>query len=208
MSDHAQLRLVRTTTAPAAATDDGAAVAALARAAAGGDEHAWQRLVEDFSPALRAAARSFRLAPADVDDVVQATWLAALCHIRRLQKPEAIGAWLLTTARREALRSRQRRLRETVTDSPPEQAAPRSDQPDALLLAREREQALQTAVHRLPARQRHLLHALLTANRTRYADLSTDLEMPIGAIGPTRDRGLARLRRDSALTSLLQSDAA
>jgi DNA-directed RNA polymerase specialized sigma24 family protein len=97
---------------------DSARVAALARAAAEGDPHAWDALVRRFTPALRAAARGFRVGPADVDDVVQATWLTALTRIYQLRQPEAIAGWLLVTARRESMRRLQRGLREVLTDEP------------------------------------------------------------------------------------------
>src|SRR5215472_5487151 len=73
-------------------------LASIVRAAAQGDERAWEALHARFTPVLRAAARVLRLSPADVDDVVQQTWLAAVTHIHTLRQPEAIGAWLLVTA--------------------------------------------------------------------------------------------------------------
>ena len=182
---------------------DGAAVAALVRAAAAGESRSWESLVERFTPALRAAARGFRLAPHDVDDVVQATWLAAVRHVGRLQKPEAIRAWLLVTARRESLRVLQRSTREIVTDDPPHVAAVDSASPENVVLEGERRQTVRAAVQRLPNRQRRLVDSLLSTSHTSYADLSSKLEMPVGSIGPTRDRALGRLRKDRDLTDLL-----
>ncbi len=214
MSDQLELQLVRTRPARPA-TDgggdgggDGAAVARLARAAAAGDERAWQALVERFTPALRAAAHGFRLANVDIDDVVQNTWLAAFRHIDQLKKPEAIGGWLMVTVRREALRSLQRQVREVLTDDPPVPAAPVGAQPDSIVIETERQQALRAAVRRLPSRQRRLLATLLAAPGTSYADISSRLDMPVGSIGPTRDRGLERLRHDCALTVLIHDDSA
>jgi RNA polymerase sigma factor (sigma-70 family) len=186
-----QLRLVRT---PNRDHADRPGVPATARAAAG-DQQAWQELVTRYTPAIRAAARGFGIRAADVDDVVQTTWLAAVRYLHRVQRPESVGAWLLTTTRREALRTLQRGLRETLTDSPLEPAVPDDQQPDALLLDRERRHVLHRAIDRLSDRQRGVLHSLLATPETSYADLSKTLEMPIGSIGPTRDRGLARLRQ-------------
>src|SRR4051794_41246712 len=87
-------------------------------AAAQGDEHAWNALVGQFTPVIRRVAKGFRLAPQDVDDVVQACWVALLESLHTLREPEAVGAWLVTTARRQSLRMRQRELRELVTDTP------------------------------------------------------------------------------------------
>jgi len=53
---------------------------------------------------------------ADCDDVVQATWAAALAHIGRVREAEAFGGWLAVTARRECLRVLARRRREAAAD--------------------------------------------------------------------------------------------
>src|SRR5512133_2446089 len=66
----------------------------LVPAARNGDADAWEALVARFTPAIRAVVGGFRLSPADAEDVVQATWAAALAHIGRIRQPEAIGGWL------------------------------------------------------------------------------------------------------------------
>lgn len=108
--------------------DDPEALARLVRRAAKRDPSAWDELVTRFNPRLRAAARGFRLSAADVDDVVQATWLAALMYIDRIERPEAIATWLLVTARRAALRTLQRGAREVVSN---EHLVPREPAPDS-----------------------------------------------------------------------------
>ena len=59
----------------------------LAREAAAGDESAWNELVRRLDGVLRGVARRYRLAAADVDDVVQTTWLRAVDHVGRLDDP-------------------------------------------------------------------------------------------------------------------------
>jgi hypothetical protein len=44
---------------------------------------------------------------------------------------------------------------------------------------------------------------MLTSPTPSYEQISTRLEMPVGSIGPTRDRALARLREDRALVRAL-----
>ena len=66
-------------------------------------------------------------------------------------------------------------------------------------IARERRAALHSAVERLSGRQRVLLTSMLSTPAPTYEQLSTRLEMPVGSIGPTRDRALARLRDDADL---------
>jgi RNA polymerase sigma factor (sigma-70 family) len=175
--------------------------AALACEAAAGDHAAWEALVERFTPSLRSVIRGFRLVPADAEDVLQETWLAAYKHIGKLRKPEAVGSWLTVTARREALRSLQRSVHEVLTDDPrPPEVV--SDGAHETTLAGEQLQALRAAVAKLPDRQRKLIEALSSPEQPSYAELSTRLGLPIGAIGPTRERALTRLRRDARLSAV------
>jgi RNA polymerase sigma factor (sigma-70 family) len=182
-------------------SDDSAAIARLVRRAASGDGRAWDELVARFTPRMRAAARGFRLNGPDVEDVVQAAWLAAFTHIRRIEKPEAIAGWLLVTTRRAALRSLQRSSRELLIDEPPTPSEPDSAGPASVVIEAERRTAVLAAVRRLPSRHRPLVDPALTDAGTSYADLSVQLGMAIGSIGPTRGRILERLSRDPQLVA-------
>jgi RNA polymerase sigma factor (sigma-70 family) len=181
--------------------DDLAAVARLVRRAAAGESRAWDELVSQFTPRMRAAARGFRLSRTDVDDVVQAAWLAAFQHINRLEKPESIGSWLLVTVRRAALRSLQRNAREVVMDEPPSPTEPDAAGPASVVIEAERRVAVIAAVKRLPDRHRPLVDPAVAEAKTSYAELSVQLGMPVGSIGPTRGRVLARMRRDPRLVA-------
>jgi RNA polymerase sigma factor (sigma-70 family) len=204
MSRHRHLTLLRAETVTPqqavpprnAPASNGRIVAALVRAAAAGDDDAWRKLVTRFTPGLRAAVRGFRLPPADVDDVVQDTWLAAFRYLGRIQKPEAIGAWLLVTARRESLRTLQRGTRELVTADIPTTESSELESPEYVVLETERRETLQAVVANLPDSQRLLLGALLRTSDQSYNALALELNMPIGSIGPTRARALQRLRRE------------
>ena len=110
-----------------------------------------------------------------------------------------IAAWLLVTVRREALRHLQRSTREVLTDEPPSPREPESTGPASALIEGERRTAVLAAVRRLPSHQRPLVDPAITDAGTSYADLSVQLGMPIGSIGPTRGRILERLSRDSQL---------
>jgi RNA polymerase sigma factor (sigma-70 family) len=182
----------------------GSPVAALVHAAAAGDPIAWDAIVHRFGGLIRGLVRSFRLSDADANDVVQTTWLRLLRSIDRLDDPAALGAWLATTARRESLR-----LLQTQTRSVPTAEPILSDQADYSALEddaaeRERCRALRDAVDRLPARSRVLVEMLLTNPECSYEQVGAALDMPIGSIGPTRERSLARLRRDPRLLSAVR----
>jgi RNA polymerase sigma factor (sigma-70 family) len=181
-----------------------AALAPVVTSAVAGDEDAWRDLFMRFDPVLRANARGFRLAPADIDDVVQATWARAFAAIHRLAEPEAVGGWLVVTVRRESLRLLQRGTPEILTDAPPEPAEDGAG-PEAIVVATERRDALRAAVRRLPAQQRRLIGAFLATPGSSYDDLSSILGVPVGSIGPTRNRGLDRLRDDALLAQVVAS---
>jgi RNA polymerase sigma factor (sigma-70 family) len=175
----------------------------LAREAAAGDERAWTDLVHRLDGVLHTVARRYRLGAADVDDVVQTTWLRALAHLERLNDPAAIAGWLIVTARREAMRTLQRATREVLTDDSETIDEPDFAGPDAVAIERERRAAVHGAVERLPGRQRRLLSSMLATPSPSYEQLSSRLAMPVGSIGPTRDRALAQLREDPELERVI-----
>jgi RNA polymerase sigma factor (sigma-70 family) len=176
---------------------------ALVQAAQAGDSQAWGSLLTRFSPMLRAAAREYRLQPADVDDVVQATWEAALSHIAQLREPEAIAGWLGVIVRRQSIRALRSRQREVpVAELLERDESHRPGAEDGLVRA-EQQVAVRAAIGRLPGRQRSLVTALLSDSSPSYTELSAKLRMPQGSIGPTRERALSRLRRDRRLAMAL-----
>ena len=177
-------------------------LASLVRAARSGEPQAWETLVARFTPALRATARNYRLAAADVDDVVQAAWTSALTHIGSLREPEAISGWVTVIARREALRIIKHRRGELLIDEPWPTSVADVSTPESALLDAERHEAVHAAVDQLPSRQRHLVRALFGNTEPNYDELALKLGMPKGSIGPTRKRALAQLRRDRKLIAL------
>ena len=175
-------------------------VTRLVSAARSGDERAWEALVARFTPTIRAVARSYRLNTADVEDIVQTTWAKAFAHLNRIRQPEALGGWLRVTAGREALHTAQHRQREIVDDEPDQADLTDNTTPEEALLAAEQHEFVHAAIEQLPDRQRTLLTALDGA--CSYADVARKLDIPVGAIGPTRARALARLRADHRLAAL------
>jgi RNA polymerase sigma factor (sigma-70 family) len=171
---------------------DMAEVAALVHAAADGDRAAWDALVDRYNGLVWSVARSHRLSAVDASDVVQTTWLRLVEHLGRLQDPERVGAWLATTARRECLRTLRHSARMVVSDEPPEQVT--EPQMDAALLVEERDRALWQAFGELSERCQGLLRLLVADPPPSYDEVSAALDMPIGSIGPTRQRCLDRLR--------------
>jgi RNA polymerase sigma factor (sigma-70 family) len=170
--------------------------AQIVAAAAGGDETAWNHIVESYSGLVWAIARAHRLSHGDAADVVQSTWLRLVEHLAQIRNADGIGSWLATTARRESLLTLRRAARCEPTadvDVGPDAPPPGLD---ADLLRHERRAAVAHALGRLPLRDQALLRLLTLDPAPSYEEIGAALEMPIGSIGPTRGRALARLRRE------------
>ncbi len=171
-------------------------IADLVRRAADGDMLAWNRLVDQYSRLIWSITVEFKLAESDAADVAQTTWLRLLEHIDRIEYPDRVGSWLAATARNECLRSLAARKRVILghEDVESEMVVATGPGVDERLLAAESAQVVRDAMSHLPRRWQRLLEMLMADPPASYADISDELKLPIGSIGPTRGRCLARLR--------------
>ena len=186
-----------TSSSALAGTESGvreAGTAEMVRAAAAGDEEAWTGLMHQFGGRVRATARSYGLASADVADVSQVVWLRLFSRLGQLRDPERVGAWLATTTRNECLLVLRRRG--TVTPTSDSEFFASSTDPDPLtdLAIREQHEILRRFIRTLPDHQQHLMDMLLLDPVPSYKAISSALGIPVGSIGPTRQRCLSSLR--------------
>jgi RNA polymerase sigma factor (sigma-70 family) len=175
---------------------DPSEVAGCVRRAAAGEKDAWDAIVESFSGLVWTVANGHRLGPTDTAEVMQTTWLRLLENLERIREPERLGGWLATTARRESLRMLRLRGREIPTDDedaigPGTGSAP---SPEQAVLDSDRDRRLWSAFVRLNDRCKQLLHLVIVV-QPPYSEVAEAMDMPIGSIGPTRQRCLERLRR-------------
>jgi RNA polymerase sigma factor (sigma-70 family) len=171
-----------------------APVSTLVRDAKLGDRRAWDALVARYGGMVWAVARAHRLCDADAADASQATWLKLLEHVGDIKDPQAVGGWLATTARRECLRILRHAGRVNPLDDLPE-TADGGPQLDERLLTGERDACLWHAFEALGPRDQALLRMLAADPAPSYEEIGAALGMPVGSIGPTRARALARLCR-------------
>jgi len=167
----------------------------LARAARG-DTAAWAELVGRYCELVWTVARAFRLSAADAADVSQATWLRLVEHLGDIRQGDRLGAWLVTTARREALGLIRRSGRDLPVEDTDTVWSGSVDEvgPEQTILRRERDASLWQAFRGLPGACQRLLQILMAEPTPTYAEVSAALEIPVGSIGPTRARCLASLR--------------
>jgi RNA polymerase sigma factor (sigma-70 family) len=197
-----QARVVRRATEEGPTFQNRRVVAAAAR----GDEQAWALLQDRYAKRVRSVARTYRLTPHDVDDVASTTWLRLVENIGHLRNADGVGAWLETTARRECLALLRRRKRERPTDDAYLTDKPCEPVAEQRLVAAERSNALAERLALLPLHQRRVLVAMLAEPAPAYSEIAASLQIPVGSIGPTRERSLERLRRDGVLARSLDQD--
>jgi RNA polymerase sigma factor (sigma-70 family) len=168
-----------------------------------GERSGLDELVELLTPLLWRTVRAAGVDAATAEDVVQSVWLTLLRSGDGIRDPNTVVKWLLTSARREAWRlSKRDRVQAARTggvfgvDGEELMSLPDLPEslPDETVLRTARQRCLWEHVQRLPARCRQLIGVIAFADRPDYALLAESLGMPVGSIGPTRGRCLAKLR--------------
>jgi RNA polymerase sigma factor (sigma-70 family) len=177
-------------------------VGPLVAAAAAGDQRAWSSLVRRFEPVVRGVAHGYRLDERDVQDVAQVVWLRLWENVGSIREPRAVPGWIVTTTRHECARVlRGLRRLVPVGDAAADAPAEAADPDDGLLRA-ETAAAVRRGLAELSPTQRRLLELLASEPDLSYREIGGLLNMPVGSIGPTRARGLARLGTSRAVLEL------
>jgi RNA polymerase sigma factor (sigma-70 family) len=170
-----------------------------------GDASAWTALVSRYQRLVYAIVMRVGHDEHAAADVFQTVFTRLLEHLPRLTQPERLQAWIVTTAKREALLQRrlgQRTVSMTRDDNDDEASLEdtlRDETPlaeDALADLQQLD-LLRHGLDRLDPRCRDLLLMLFGDDDERidYAEVARRLAIPVGSIGPTRSRCLGKLRR-------------
>jgi RNA polymerase sigma-70 factor, ECF subfamily len=172
-----------------------------------GEARAWERLVEDFGPAIHDAARyTLRrvlgsVKDEDADNVVQGV-LLALCdkdahRLKLFKARSSFKTWLTSVSCRFALnyiRTEKRKgsLRLGSLDESAGELPDRDlDPPD--LEERER---LHRALERIPARERLILK-LFYFDGLPYKEVAAVLRIPVNSVSPLLIRAKESLKREA-----------
>lgn len=161
--------------------------------AANGDRGAWDALVDRFGQMVWSVARGFRLDDALAKDVSQTVWLKLIENIDRIKDPERLPGWLATTTRREAMRVAKVRDRVVVTDFEYDIEDP-SPSLDEMFIDEEENRVVVRAFSTLDDVCRQLLRLMMIEPALSYEEISEATGRPIGSLGPTRARCLAKLK--------------
>jgi len=160
-----------------------------------GDQAKMGELVALLTPILWHTVRASRLAAATAEDVLQTTWLTLVRKADSITEPLAVLQWLVVTTKRESWRVsrnqakvRPEDLETTGTDL---DLGPSVE--DEVIM-QDSDARLWQHLNALPERCRALLRVVAFADRPDYAEIGRALGMPLGSIGPTRGRCLAKLK--------------
>ncbi|WP_029145582.1 RNA polymerase sigma factor [Microbacterium luticocti] len=160
-----------------------------------GDARAMDDLVRLMTPTLWHVVRAYGLDAALAEDVVQTTWLTLVRRHDTIADPRAVSGWLTTCARREAWRAGRAQRRDDAADTDDlEPRLPVHESAEASAARSDEAHVLWEAIAQLTERCRRLLRVIAFDDRPDYARIADDLQMPIGSIGPTRQRCLQKLR--------------
>ena len=164
--------------------------------AASGDDQAFAAIVNRYSRLLRAIASRALGSSADVDDVVQETFLAAWTHLDSVIDGETIAGWLATTTRRRSIDSLRAPATARRSELDEELPALGKDDPEAAGRCAALAADARRVLERMPALQRRCWE-LRQLHELSYDEIALDLD-----ITPTAVRGLlsrARLLMASEL---------
>ena len=170
-----------------------------------GQQAAWAMLVQRYQRLVYAVVRRIGLDDHAAADVFQTVFARLVQHLPKISDPSRLQAWIVTTAKREALlqRSRGHRTVSMTSEDDGGEAGSDWDFADESPVAEEALEALQQAeqvrrgLDQLDERCRQLLMLLFNDSDERpvYEDIARQVGMPVGSIGPTRSRCLAKLRK-------------
>jgi len=164
-----------------------------------GESEALDDLVRLLSPMLWQVVRASGLDHSAAEDVVQTTWLTLVRSGESIAEPRAVAGWLTTSARREAWRiSKQSGRQQPVEDEAIARRLPDEPAPELQVVLDDDNSRLWGCLSRLPERCQRLLRIVAAEARPDYSAIATELDMPVGSIGPTRGRCLDKLRRELA----------
>ena len=184
-----------TTTISHSPADAADSLSDLLRGISNGDPSAWDEVLRRYGKLVSTTVRSFRLQEADVLDVIQTTWLRLAENAHRVQHPERLAGWLVTTARRECLRSlRHAKTGPHLTDWAVETVSDPSASPEQHAIDATITQTLHDLIDELPPLRRNLIRMLFSDHPCSYAEIARIAGIPLGGIGPTRARALQQLR--------------
>ena len=155
------------------------------------NQDAWDELVGRYGRLVYSIAQRYRLTALDADDTFQNVFIIVSKQLSTLRNPAALLGWIAQITHHEC----QRLLGRGRNDSELTEMTPdRNPEPSEHALFRERQLMVLEAMSQLDPRSRQLLTLLfLESDKPSYTEIATRLKIPVGSIGPSRERSLKKL---------------
>jgi RNA polymerase sigma factor (sigma-70 family) len=175
--------------------------AELVRDCRDGDETAWETLISRYQRLIYSIPRRAGLDEDRAMEIFQNVFASLVEKLDRIEQPDRLQAWLVTTAKRETWRLiiKQKNLQsdslhDDADDGEAFDLPDNAPLADAVLLQLEEQNQVRNAVETLDERCQRLLKMLFyTAEAPAYTEITATLGIPAGSIGPTRARCLQKL---------------
>jgi RNA polymerase sigma-70 factor (ECF subfamily) len=184
--------------------------AALLRAVAGGDEGAFARVYDRYSPILLGLLLRILRSRAEAEDVLQEVFLQVWQRAQSFDPSRGRAfTWLVTLARSRAIDrlrsvdSRERASQRSAEESPPESAP--EDWADTAAIRAEHAEAVRAALAELPEEQRQVL-LLAYLEGMSQSEIAAAKNQPLGTV-KTRTRSALRKLSESLRARLGQGVA-
>ncbi len=158
-----------------------------------GNLQAMSELVDLLTPVLWHTARSQNCEPDVAEDAIQTAWMRLVDGRDTIRDAQAVLGWLVITVKREVWRATRGERRFVGDEDLSDRPDGRPD-PAAAAVLTERQRVVWRHIAHLSERCRQLLRIVAFCDRPDYAAVSEALGIPLGSIGPTRGRCLAKLR--------------
>jgi len=163
-----------------------------------GEEDAWSELLERFERLIYAVIRRIGFGDPEGADIYQRVAITLVEKLQTVRDLDHLGAWIVTTTRRECFSERRRMDRDRRSQADEDEAL---EVADPHLFDADVDRLLEVAlvneeIRRLPNPCRDLLSLLFLSEETpAYTQVAARLGVPVGSIGPNRARCLAELRK-------------
>lgn len=163
-----------------------------------GDRRAWIHLIDRLAPVVERTLAGYRVDHHLRNDAAADAWMALLTGLDDVREPERLTGWISVVARNQIHRLLRLQRRDHLADSL--EWVGEAVQPSDPVVEAETRVALHTAIDRLSPREQQVIRCrAYTDQPESLCSIHDRFDIPLGSIGPTLGRSVAKLRRDPAL---------
>jgi RNA polymerase sigma factor (sigma-70 family) len=171
----------------------------LLKACRKGDHHAWELIIDRYGRLVYSIPLNYGLSSEDAADISQISFTILFQSLDRIRDEDRLGGWLATVAKRHTWRHIKKHSREKPNEEEDLAADPFNLPDHSTKNQLERWELLEWLHHGLSLLgkrcQRLLTMLYFQDDGQSYEQISQELDIALGSIGPTRARCLQKLRK-------------